>query len=38
MKIDVEAEIVWLYTLREGRTTRWDMFMSVEQAVEAAEG
>jgi ketosteroid isomerase-like protein len=36
MGIDVEGEVVWLYTLRNGLTTRWDMFMSLEQALEAA--
>jgi ketosteroid isomerase-like protein len=37
MGIDVEAEIVWLFTLRDGRTLRWEMFMSLEQALEATE-
>jgi ketosteroid isomerase-like protein len=32
----VEAEIVWLFTRRNQLTTRWDMFMSVEQALAAA--
>ena len=37
MGIDVEAEIVWLFTLHEGRTRRWDNFMSLEQALDSAE-
>ena len=37
MGIDVEGEIVWLYTRRNGLTTRWDMFMTLEQALEAAD-
>jgi ketosteroid isomerase-like protein len=37
MGIDVEAEVVWLFTMRDERTTRWDVFMSLEQALEAAK-
>jgi ketosteroid isomerase-like protein len=37
IEIEVEAEIAWLFTRRDGLTTRWDMFMSVEQALSAAE-
>jgi ketosteroid isomerase-like protein len=37
MGIDVEAEIVWLFTLRDGRTLRWEMFMTVEDALAAVE-
>jgi ketosteroid isomerase-like protein len=36
MGIDIEAEIVWLFTRRDGRLVRWDMFMSLEQALGAA--
>jgi ketosteroid isomerase-like protein len=34
--VEVAAEIVWLFRRREQRTTRWDMFMNVEQALAAA--
>ena len=37
MGIDVEGEIVWPFTRQGGRTTRWDMFLSLEQALEVAE-
>ena len=37
MGIEVEAEIVWLFTLEDGRTRRWDMFMSLDSALKAAE-
>jgi ketosteroid isomerase-like protein len=36
MGIDIEAEIVWLYRLEDGRTRRWEMFMSREAALRAA--
>jgi ketosteroid isomerase-like protein len=34
--VEVEAEIVWLFTRPGELVTRWDMFMSVEQALAAA--
>ena len=37
MGIEIEAEIVWLFTLDGERTRRWDMFTSVDQALAAAE-
>jgi ketosteroid isomerase-like protein len=37
MEIDVEAEFVWLFTLRDGKTRRWEMFLSLDQALEAVE-
>lgn len=36
MDIEVEAEIVWLFALEDGRIRRWDMFMSVDDALLAA--
>ena len=36
MGIDIEAEIVWLYRLEDGRTRRWEMFMSRDAALLAA--
>jgi ketosteroid isomerase-like protein len=36
MGIDIEAEIFWLYRLDDGRTRRWEMFMSREAALTAA--
>ena len=36
MGIDIEAEIVWLYRLEDGRTRRWEMFMSRDAALRAA--
>ena len=36
MGIEVEAEIVWLFSLRDERVRRWDMFMSLDAALEAA--
>jgi ketosteroid isomerase-like protein len=36
MEVEVEAEIVWLFAFEDGRTRRWDMFMSVEDALGAA--
>ena len=35
MGIEIEAPIVWLFTQEGGMTRRWDMFTSVEQALEA---
>jgi ketosteroid isomerase-like protein len=35
-ELDVEAEITWLFTRRNDLMTRWEMFMSVDEAVEAA--
>jgi ketosteroid isomerase-like protein len=37
MGIDVAAEIVWLFTFRDGRTRRWQMFMTVEDALAAVK-
>jgi ketosteroid isomerase-like protein len=37
MGLEIEVEIFWLYTLRNGRTLRWDMFMSREATLAAAE-
>jgi ketosteroid isomerase-like protein len=37
VEIDVEAEVVWLFTFRDDRVRRWDMYMSLEAALEAAE-
>lgn len=36
MQIDVEAEIVWLLTFEDRLTRRWDMFMSLDAALDAA--
>jgi len=36
MGIEVEAEIVRLFSLRDERVRRWDMFMSLDAALEAA--
>jgi ketosteroid isomerase-like protein len=36
MGIEIEAPIVWLFTQEDGMTRRWDMFTSVDQALEAA--
>ena len=39
MDIEVEAEIVFLFRLRDGLLTRWDMFLTLEEALSrAAEG
>ena len=38
MGIEVEVEIVWLYTLRQGLLSRWQMFVSLDDAVRAAAG
>jgi len=35
-ELDVEAEIIWLFTRRDERMTRWEMFMDLDEAVEAA--
>jgi ketosteroid isomerase-like protein len=34
--IEVEAEIVFLLRVRDGLVARWDMFLSVNEALEAA--
>ena len=36
MEIEVEAEIVWLFSFEGERVRRWDMFMSLDAALEAA--
>jgi ketosteroid isomerase-like protein len=36
MDIEVEAEIVFLLRWRDGAFSRWDMFLSVDEALEAA--
>jgi ketosteroid isomerase-like protein len=33
MDIEVEAEIVFLFRWRDGLVTRWDMFLTVEEAL-----
>jgi ketosteroid isomerase-like protein len=33
MEIDVEAEIVFLMRWQDGRMTRWDMFLTVDEAL-----
>ena len=35
MSIEIEAEIVWLYTLADGLLTRWDMYLDLEHALDA---
>jgi ketosteroid isomerase-like protein len=35
MGVEMQVEIVWVYTLRDGLIVRWDMFLDVEQALEA---
>jgi ketosteroid isomerase-like protein len=35
-ELDVEAEITWLFTRRNELMTRWEMFMSVDEAIETA--
>jgi hypothetical protein len=35
--IQVEAQIVFLQRWRDGRMTDWNMFLTVEEAVEAAQ-
>jgi hypothetical protein len=37
MDIEVEAEIVFLMRWRDRRLTDWNIFMTVEEAVAAAE-
>jgi hypothetical protein len=34
--LEVEAEIVWLFTYEDGLMRRWDMFMSLDDALRAA--
>jgi ketosteroid isomerase-like protein len=36
MEIDVQAEIVFLFRLRDGLTTRWDMFLTLDEALSRA--
>jgi len=36
MGIEVEAEIVWLFSFRDERVRRWDKFMTLDAALEAA--
>jgi ketosteroid isomerase-like protein len=36
--IEVEAEVVFLVAFRAGTLSRWRMFLSVDEAVEAARG
>jgi ketosteroid isomerase-like protein len=36
MDIEVEAEITFVMHWRDGRTTRWDMFLTVEEALRRA--
>lgn len=36
MDIEVEAEIVFVFRWREGRVTRWDMFLTLEEALRRA--
>jgi ketosteroid isomerase-like protein len=36
MQIDIEAEIIWLLTFEDRLTRRWDMFMSLDAALDAA--
>jgi hypothetical protein len=37
MDIEVEAEIVFLMRWRDGLMTDWNIFMTVEEAVAAAQ-
>src|SRR5436190_7828716 len=36
MGVEVEAEIVWLFSFRDERVRRWDKFMTLDAALEAA--
>jgi ketosteroid isomerase-like protein len=36
MGIEIEAQIVWLFSQVDGLTRRWDMFTTLDEAVEAA--
>jgi ketosteroid isomerase-like protein len=36
MDIDVEAEIVFVFRWRDGRATRWDMFLTLDEALSRA--
>lgn len=36
MEIEVEAQVVWLFSFEDDRTRRWDMFMSIDDAERAA--
>src|SRR4051794_19167696 len=36
MEIDIEAEMVWLPTFEDRLMRRWDMFMSLDAALDAA--
>jgi ketosteroid isomerase-like protein len=38
MDLEVEAEIVFLLRWRDGAFSRWDMFVSLDQALERARG
>jgi ketosteroid isomerase-like protein len=33
MGVEMKAEIVWVYTLRDGLITRWDMYLSLDEAL-----
>jgi hypothetical protein len=35
--LEVEAEIVWLFRWNERRLMRWDMFLTMDEALEAAQ-
>ena len=35
--IEIDGEVVWLIRLRDGRLVRWDMFLSLDDALAAAE-
>jgi ketosteroid isomerase-like protein len=36
MDIEVEAEIVFVFRWRDGRTTRWDMYLTLDEALSRA--
>jgi ketosteroid isomerase-like protein len=35
--VDLQTEVVWLSRWRDRRMTRWDMFMTVDEALAAAK-
>lgn len=35
--MEIDGEVVWLFRLRDGRLVAWDMFLSLDDALAAAE-
>ena len=36
MGLEVEVEVIWLFTYDDDVMRRWDMFLSLDDALEAA--